>query len=162
MSKARQREWKGWSWPSRADPDLVLLDLGLPDLDGADLLRMIRSVSHVPVIVITARGADSVVVSTLDAGADDYLVKPFSVSQLEARVRRYCGRRADSPTLLSESEGSKSTLEAARPDSTADRWSSAPKSSTSSVFLSRGPERSSQSGSLWPRCGVNPMEALIG
>lgn len=71
----------------KGQPDLVLLDLGLPDLDGADLLRMIRSVSHVPVIVITARGADSVVVSTLDAGADDYLVKPFSVSQLEARVR---------------------------------------------------------------------------
>lgn len=68
-------------------PDLVLLDLGLPDLDGIDLLRMIRAISAVPVIVITARGADDVVVKTLDAGADDYLVKPFSVTQLEARVR---------------------------------------------------------------------------
>jgi DNA-binding response OmpR family regulator len=63
------------------------MDLGLPDLDGTELLRMIRAVSEVPIIVITARGADEVVVRTLDAGADDYLVKPFSVAQLEARVR---------------------------------------------------------------------------
>jgi len=68
-------------------PDLVIMDLGLPDLDGTDLLRMIRSVSEVPIIVITARGADDVVVKTLDAGADDYLTKPFSLTQLEARVR---------------------------------------------------------------------------
>lgn len=68
-------------------PELVILDLGLPDLDGTELLRMIRAVSQVPVIVITARGADDVVVRTLDSGADDYLVKPFSVAQLEARVR---------------------------------------------------------------------------
>lgn len=67
--------------------DLIILDLGLPDLDGRDLLKMIRAVSQVPVIVATARGADEVVVSTLDAGADDYLVKPFSVQQLQARVR---------------------------------------------------------------------------
>lgn len=68
-------------------PDLVVMDLGLPDLDGAELLRMIRAVSQVPVIVITARGSDDAMVQTLDSGADDYLVKPFSVSQLEARVR---------------------------------------------------------------------------
>jgi DNA-binding response OmpR family regulator len=77
-------------------PDLVLLDLGLPDLDGTELLRMIRAVSQVPVIVITARGADDLVVRTLDAGADDYLVKPFSVSQLEARIRAVL--RRGSPT----------------------------------------------------------------
>lgn len=71
----------------KGNPDLVIMDLGLPDLDGSELLRMIRAISQVPVIVITARGADEVVVKTLDAGADDYLVKPFSVSQLEARVR---------------------------------------------------------------------------
>ena len=71
----------------KGDPDLVVMDLGLPDLDGSELLRMIRAVSQVPIIVITARGADEVVVRTLDAGADDYLVKPFSVAQLEARVR---------------------------------------------------------------------------
>lgn len=74
-------------------PDLVIIDLGLPDLDGTELLRMIRAVSQVPVVVITARGADEVVVATLDAGADDYLIKPFSVSQLEARVRAVLRRR---------------------------------------------------------------------
>ena len=68
-------------------PDLVVLDLGLPDLDGIELLRMIRAVSEVPIIVITAQGEDDVVVKTLDAGADDYLTKPFSMEQLEARVR---------------------------------------------------------------------------
>jgi two-component system, OmpR family, KDP operon response regulator KdpE len=71
----------------RTSPDLVLMDLGLPDVDGSDLLRMIRAVSDVPLVVITARGEDHTVVRTLDSGADDYLVKPFSVSQLEARVR---------------------------------------------------------------------------
>lgn len=71
----------------KGDPELVVMDLGLPDLDGTELLRMIRAVSEVPIIVITARGADEVVVSTLNAGADDYLIKPFSISQLEARVR---------------------------------------------------------------------------
>lgn len=80
----------------RSRPDLVLLDLGLPDVDGTELLRMIRAVSQVPVIVITARGADDVVVRTLDEGADDYLVKPFSVSQLEARIRAVIRRASAS------------------------------------------------------------------
>jgi DNA-binding response OmpR family regulator len=71
----------------RANPDLVILDMGLPDLDGSELLKMIRAVSEVPIIVATARSEDRDVVRTLDAGADDYLVKPFSVEQLEARVR---------------------------------------------------------------------------
>jgi DNA-binding response OmpR family regulator len=84
----------------KGHPDLVLLDLGLPDLDGIELLRMVRAVSQVRVIVITARGADDVVVRTLDAGADDFLVKPFSVAQLEARVRavlRRGSRPAEAP-----------------------------------------------------------------
>lgn len=76
-------------------PELVLMDLGLPDLDGAELLRMIRAVSQVPVIIITARGEDDDIVSMLDAGADDYLVKPFSVAQLEARVRAILRRSTD-------------------------------------------------------------------
>ena len=71
----------------RNTPDLVIMDLGLPDLDGNELLRMIRAISSVPVMVITARGADEAVVRTLDAGADDYLIKPFSVAQLLARSR---------------------------------------------------------------------------
>ncbi|MEX2279868.1 MAG: response regulator transcription factor [Acidimicrobiia bacterium] len=75
-------------------PDLVVLDLGLPDVDGTELLRMLRAVSSVPVIIATARGDDSSVVSVLDAGADDYLVKPYSTAQLAARVRAVL-RRAE-------------------------------------------------------------------
>jgi DNA-binding response OmpR family regulator len=71
----------------RVSPQLVILDMGLPDLDGSELLKMIRAVSDVPIIVATARSEDRDVIRTLDAGADDYLVKPFSVDQLEARVR---------------------------------------------------------------------------
>jgi DNA-binding response OmpR family regulator len=67
--------------------DLVILDLGLPDLDGGELLTMVRAVSAVPVIVVTARSDDADVIRTLDAGADDYLVKPFTSGQLAARVR---------------------------------------------------------------------------
>lgn len=79
----------------RTTPDLVILDMGLPDLDGSELLKMIRAVTDVPVIVATARGEDRDIVRTLDAGADDYLVKPFSVEQLEARVRAVLRRVGD-------------------------------------------------------------------
>lgn len=75
-------------------PDLVVLDLGLPDVDGAELLRMLRAVSSVPVIVATARGDEDSVVALLDSGADDYLVKPYSTAQLAARVRAVL-RRAE-------------------------------------------------------------------
>ncbi|KAB1911712.1 response regulator transcription factor [Micromonospora sp. AMSO31t] len=68
-------------------PDLVVLDLGLPDLDGGELLRMLRAVSSVPVIVATARDDEAEIVRMLDAGADDYLVKPFTAAQLDARAR---------------------------------------------------------------------------
>ena len=76
-------------------PDVVLLDLGLPDLDGASLLAMIRAVSDVPVIVVSARDEGAGIVALLDAGADDYLVKPFAADQLDARIRAVL-RRADS------------------------------------------------------------------
>jgi len=84
-------------------PDLVVLDLGLPDLDGADLLRMLRAVSQVPVIVATARDDDAMVVRALNAGADDYLVKPYSADQLDARIRAVLRRSAGvdvDPTLI--------------------------------------------------------------
>ncbi|MCF6505841.1 response regulator transcription factor [Blastococcus sp. MG754426] len=68
-------------------PDLVVLDLGLPDLDGGELLRMLRAVSSVPVIVATARDDDGSIVRVLDAGADDYVRKPYSADQLDARIR---------------------------------------------------------------------------
>lgn len=87
------RALEGLELAVKGAADLVVLDLGLPDIDGSELLRMIRSVSEVPVVVITARGADETVVATLDSGADDYLVKPFSMAQLEARVRAVLRRR---------------------------------------------------------------------
>ena len=68
-------------------PDVVVLDLGLPDVDGREVLRMVRAVSDVPVLVATARDDEAEVVATLDAGADDYVVKPFSGHQLDARIR---------------------------------------------------------------------------
>lgn len=74
-------------------PDAVLLDLGLPDLDGADVLAMIRSLSDVPVLIATARDEESHVVRLLDAGADDYLVKPYSSAQVLARVRAVLRRQ---------------------------------------------------------------------
>jgi len=68
-------------------PDVIILDLGLPDLDGTELLRMIRAVSDVPIIVATARDATADLVHALDAGADEYVVKPFSRPEMQARVR---------------------------------------------------------------------------
>ena len=69
------------------NPDIVLLDLGLPDMDGVEIIRKIRSWSNMPIIVISARTEDSDKIVALDAGADDYLTKPFSVEELLARLR---------------------------------------------------------------------------
>ncbi|MCI7263374.1 MAG: response regulator [Otoolea sp.] len=69
------------------NPDLVLLDLGLPDMDGVDVIRKIRTWSNLPIIVISARSEDTDKIDALDAGADDYLTKPFSVEELLARIR---------------------------------------------------------------------------
>lgn len=81
-----------------AAPDVVVLDLGLPDLDGADLLRMIRAVSQVPVIVATARDDEREIVRLLDAGADEYVVKPYSGPELEARIRALLRRAGNGPS----------------------------------------------------------------
>jgi DNA-binding response OmpR family regulator len=77
-------------------PDVVLLDLGLPDVDGVQVLTMMRSVSDVPVIVVTARDDDADIVKALDAGADDFVTKPFGADHLEARIRAVL-RRSGSP-----------------------------------------------------------------
>lgn len=69
------------------NPDLIMLDLGLPDIDGVEVISKIRGWSAVPIIVISARTEDSDKIGALDAGADDYLTKPFSVEELLARVR---------------------------------------------------------------------------
>jgi DNA-binding response OmpR family regulator len=76
-------------------PDVVVLDLGLPDVDGREVLKMLRAVSTVPVIVATARDEEREIVRTLDAGADDYVVKPFSAEQLDARIRALLRRSRD-------------------------------------------------------------------
>lgn len=72
---------------SSHNPDIVLLDLGLPDMDGIHIIRKIRTWSEMPIIVISARSEDKDKISALDAGADDYLTKPFSVAELLARLR---------------------------------------------------------------------------
>jgi DNA-binding response OmpR family regulator len=77
-------------------PDVVVLDLGLPDVDGSTVLSMLRGASSVPVIVATARDDEAEIVRTLDDGADDYVVKPFTAGQLDARIRAVL-RRAGGP-----------------------------------------------------------------
>jgi two-component system response regulator RegX3 len=77
--------------------DIVLLDLGLPDMDGYDVCRRIRSVSNVPIIVITARGEELDRVLGLELGADDYVVKPFGIRELVARMRAVTRRTVASP-----------------------------------------------------------------
>ena len=69
------------------NPDLVLLDLGLPDIDGVEVVRSIRGWSQMPIIVVSARAEDADKIDALDAGADDYVTKPFSVGELLARIR---------------------------------------------------------------------------
>lgn len=81
-------------------PDLVILDLGLPDMDGLDVLRRLREWTAVPVIVLSVRDSDRIKVAALDAGADDYLTKPFSLEELMARLRvmqRRVGAAQESP-----------------------------------------------------------------
>ena len=83
-------------------PDVMLLDLGLPDMDGVDIIKKIRAWSNMPIIVVSARSEDADKVAALDAGADDYLTKPFSVEELLARLRVALRRvRYDSGRLAS-------------------------------------------------------------
>jgi len=78
---------QGLTEAGRLKPGLLILDLGLPDVDGVDVIRELREKSSVPVIVLSARSQESAKIAALDAGADDYLTKPFSVGELLARVR---------------------------------------------------------------------------
>lgn len=83
-------------------PDLIILDLGLPDTEGKEVVRRIREWSQVPIIILTARDQEQEKVDTLDAGADDYITKPFGVSELMARMRvslRRAARSEEEPVI---------------------------------------------------------------
>ncbi|NTU83413.1 MAG: response regulator [Chloroflexales bacterium] len=84
----------GITQAAQLQPDCVILDLGLPDMDGLEVLRQIRSWSSVPVVVLTARGQEQEKIALLDAGADDYLTKPFGVGELMSRMRVVMRRTA--------------------------------------------------------------------
>ena len=89
------------------NPDIILLDLGLPDIDGVEVIRRVRSWSNVPIIVISARAEDNDKIDALDAGADDYLTKPFSVEELLARRIDYsvgCAYLGDDELSLTATE----------------------------------------------------------
>ncbi len=87
------------------NPDVILLDLGLPDIDGVDIIKKVRSWTTTPLIVISARGEDKDKIEALDAGADDYLTKPFSVDELLARLR-VALRRAKYSKMDADATGS--------------------------------------------------------
>jgi two-component system, OmpR family, KDP operon response regulator KdpE len=78
-------------------PDVVMLDLGLPDMDGVDVIRALRGWTRVPILVLSARQASDEKVAALDAGADDYITKPFSMDELLARLRAAVRRTEDTP-----------------------------------------------------------------
>ncbi len=84
-------------------PELIILDLGLPDIDGVEVVKGIRAWSSVPIVILSARSQESDKISALDAGADDYLVKPFGVGELLARIR--VALRHVSSTVNGEEEG---------------------------------------------------------
>jgi two-component system, OmpR family, KDP operon response regulator KdpE len=91
---------EGLAQAAGRNPDVILLDLGLPDADGIDVTRRLREWAATPVIVISARGLETDKVGALDAGADDYLTKPFGVGELLARIRvalRHASRSSDDP-----------------------------------------------------------------
>jgi two-component system KDP operon response regulator KdpE len=85
----------------REKPELIVLDLGLPDIDGVEVCRMVRDTMNIPIVVLSARGAEGDKVRALDIGADDYVTKPFSAEELLARIRAAL-RRSDSPVSVSE------------------------------------------------------------
>jgi two-component system KDP operon response regulator KdpE len=85
----------------REKPDLIVLDLGLPDIDGVDLCRQMRDSTSLPIVVLSARGAESDKVRALDVGADDYVTKPFGAEEFLARIRAAL-RRSEAPSPPSE------------------------------------------------------------
>ena len=85
---------KGIEMVKSEAPDIVILDLGLPDISGFEVLKRVRSFSNVPIIILTVCGEESAKVKGLDLGADDYMVKPYRLMELVARIRRLMRRRS--------------------------------------------------------------------
>ncbi len=81
-------------------PDLIILDLGLPDMDGVEVVKLIREWSAMPIIILSARNTEQGKIEALDAGADDYLVKPFGLGELLARIRAALRRSAGNPEAI--------------------------------------------------------------
>ena len=90
---------------STHNPDIVLLDLGLPDIDGVEVIEKIRSWSNMPIIVISARSEDTDKIEALDAGADDYITKPFNILEVKARMKAILRRNA-----VTEKKAAKSNI----------------------------------------------------
>ena len=111
----------------RREPALIILDLGLPDVDGIDLCRRLREWTNIPIIVLTAEGAEARKVEALDEGANDYVTKPFSTPELLARVRSrsdiVAKRRTTHRRRFSASAISRSTSPATACGSEAPTWS---------------------------------------
>jgi two-component system, OmpR family, KDP operon response regulator KdpE len=78
---------EGLSSAVNTKPDIIILDLGLPDMDGVEVTRLLREWTHIPIVILSVRGSESDKIAALDAGADDYLTKPFGVGELLARLR---------------------------------------------------------------------------
>ncbi len=95
---------EGLSLCTSHHPDLILLDLGLPDVDGMDVLKRIRSFSHVPVIIISARTQEREKVEALDQGADDYITKPFGSEELLARIRTAMRHSVQVSSLMNQEQ----------------------------------------------------------
>jgi DNA-binding response OmpR family regulator len=129
--------------------DVVVLDLGLPDVDGAEALRMIRAVADVPVIVATARDDETEIVRLLDAGADDYVVKPYSAEHLEARLRAVLRRSGSDPQQRTMIVG----------EIAVSRSNSRRASSNCSSTSLNGPVAWSASANSSRRYGASPTEA---
>lgn len=138
-------------------PDVVLLDLGLPDMDGTDVIKALRGWTRVPILVLSARRASDEKVAALDAGADDYITKPFSMDELLARLRAAVRRRDDVPPPprrhSSRPTASPSTSSPRRPPAPGTTYASPPPNGTCWRSWSPTPAASSPRNTSWPRSG---------